>query len=618
LAGLLAHTGGVGGFHFSPRPNRAGEIRWREWSSEAFREAKEQDKPILLGISAVWCHWCHVMDETSYSDPEVIRLANERYIPIRVDNDQRPDVNRRYNMGGWPTTAFLTPDGEILHGGTYIPPDAMRQYLDQVADLWHDQRGEIASRVAGAGAKDTSATKPGALTWEIVDRVGALIRGQYDPHYGGFGREPKFPQPKLLRFLVEEQLRHGYAEIAAMLHKTLGAMAGGGMYDQVAGGFFRYSTTRQWSVPHYEKMLEDNAELLSVYAQAHRLFLDAGYDRVVRGVIRWMNATLWMPEGPERQAFAGSQDADEHYYALDEAERRHHDAPYVDRTVYASWNCLAASAYVVAARALSDPALEDRAHDVVVTVANRLVSNDVLHHYDAGSGPRLPGLLGDEAALVAAMLDLYETGRWPSALEGALVGARRMRDRLEDTERAGFWDAPAREELGRVARREKPIEEGAAAAEALLRLADLTGDDAWRRSATRALEAFAGEYQQWGQFAASYATAVARALAEPLVVTVVGPLGDPTADALWSLSRDVADPARSLHRLDPSRDADALSRLGYPSERTAAYVCVGTVCSEPIADPGELSRELTRAKRRLHDAPTSPVRADRGAEATPK
>ena len=122
-------------FRFSPRPNRASDIGWRDWGEKAFQEAQVADKPILLAISAVWCHWCHVMDETSYSDPEVIRTINERYVPIRVDNDERPDVNRRYNMGGWPTTAFLTPDGEIVHGGTYIPPDAMRSYVAQVEPL---------------------------------------------------------------------------------------------------------------------------------------------------------------------------------------------------------------------------------------------------------------------------------------------------------------------------------------------------------------------------------------------------------------------------------------------------------------------------------------------------
>ena len=153
-------------FRFSPRPNRASDIGWRDWGEKAFQEAQVADKPILLAISAVWCHWCHVMDETSYSDPEVIRTINERYVPIRVDNDERPDVNRRYNMGGWPTTAFLTPDGEIVHGGTYIPPDAMRSYVAQVAEVWRDRRTEIAQRVAEVREKNKEerAPKPGDLS----------------------------------------------------------------------------------------------------------------------------------------------------------------------------------------------------------------------------------------------------------------------------------------------------------------------------------------------------------------------------------------------------------------------------------------------------------------------
>ena len=598
-------------FHFSPRPNRAHEIEWREWSPEAFDDAKAQDKPILLGISAVWCHWCHVMDETSYSDDEVIRLANERYVPIRVDNDQRPDVNRRYNMGGWPTTAFLTPEGEILHGGTYIPPEQMRGYLEQVADAWKDKRDEILTRIKEADAKAGSAApRAGTLTWEIVDRVGSLIRGQYDSRYGGFGREPKFPQPKLLRFLLGEAKRDRSPEVAAMLHKTLGAMAGGGMYDHVEGGFFRYSTTREWQIPHYEKMLEDNAELLAIYGEAHALFPGAGYDRIVRDVIRWMDASLLTAVDPEGRAYAGSQDADEHYYALDAAERAKYEAPYVDRTVYASWNALAASGLLAAARAVGDPALEDRAHEVVVTIGSRLGKDGRLHHFDAGAGPQVPDLLVDLAAQMTAMLDLYETGRWPNGLIAARGCALRMREVLEDPAAGGFWDAPERAELGRVTKREKPIEDGAVAAEALLRLGALTGDDAWRRSAVRALEGFVGEYPQWGQFAAAYATAVARSLMEPLVVTVVGRADDSVATALWNIARQADDPALSLHRLDPSRpgdehgpgDGERLAALGYPADRTAAYVCVGTVCSAPIADPRGLERELARSRDRLrHD-----------------
>ncbi|MGH2498500.1 MAG: thioredoxin domain-containing protein, partial [Candidatus Limnocylindria bacterium] len=484
-------------FHFSPRPNRAAEIAWRPWGPQAFDEARAAGKPILLAISAVWCHWCHVMDETSYSDEQVILAINERYLPIRVDNDQRPDVNRRYNMGGWPTTAFLTPEGEIIHGGTYIPPEAMRSYLGQVADVWRDRRGELERRVKELREQQDAAAAPapGELGWDIVDAIGSLIRGQYDPQYGGFGREPKFPQPKLLRFLIDEYRRHAYPDVATMLHKTLGAMAGGGMYDGVEGGFFRYSTTRQWQIPHFEKMLEDNAELLAIYAEAHRTFPAAGYERVVRDVMRWMDAVLWRDDAA---AFAGSQDADEHYYALDAAERAKHGAPYVDATIYTGWNALAASAYL-AAGAVERPLAALRA------IHTRLMgAGGAVFHFDGGDGARVADLLADLAPLLGATLDAYETGADPEALERAEALATRLRERLEDVDRGGFHDAPERDEPGRVSRREKPIEDGAAAADGLLRLAALTGEERWRESALRALRGFAGEYRQWGQFAAGY------------------------------------------------------------------------------------------------------------------
>jgi uncharacterized protein YyaL (SSP411 family) len=184
----------------------------------------------------------------------------------------------------------------------------------------------------------------------------------------------------------------------------------------------------------------------------------------------------------------------------------------------------------------------------------------------------------------------------PVGLEFAADLAPHMRRRLEDPADGGFWDAPEREELGRVTKREKPIEDGALAADALLRLAALTGDEAWRHSAVRALEGFVGEYRQWGQFAAAYASAVARALTEPLVVTIVGAGGDAGADALWNVARAATDPALSLHHVDPS-DRERLERLGFPG-RAAAYVCVGTACSAPIDDPAALERELARAKGR--------------------
>ncbi|HUG55837.1 MAG TPA: hypothetical protein VMJ92_02070, partial [Candidatus Limnocylindrales bacterium] len=321
----------------------------------------------------------------------------------------------------------------------------------------------------------------------------------------------------------------------------------------------------------------------------------------VRDVVRWMDEVLWQDDA---RGFSGSQDADEHYYALDATGRAAHSAPSVDRTLYTGWNALAASAYLAAWAATGEPvgedALEDRAHAAIATLSTRMRGDDgAVMHFDDGSGPRVGDLLSDLAALLVAHLDAYETGLHPGALAGARAVARRMRDRLEDPEHGGFYDAPEREELGRVVRREKPIEEGALAAEGLLRLAALTGEEEWRESAIRSLRGFVGEYRQWGQFAAGYAVAVARALTEPVVVSVVGPLGDGGATDLWRVARAGDDPARGLHRLVPGRDDERLAALGYSPDRAAAYVCVGTVCSAPLASPEALRAELVRARARL-------------------
>jgi uncharacterized protein len=589
----------VSEFRFSPRPNRAREIQWRTWGDAAFGEARDQNKPVLLAISAVWCHWCHVMDETSYSTADIIRVINEKYVPVRVDNDERPDVNRRYNMGGWPSTVFLTPEGEIIHGGTYVPPEQMWQALNGVDEVWSTKREEITQRVVELRAQEAEARKPksGDLSLDIVDTVGALVRGQYDPQFGGFGRSPKFPQVRLLGFLLDEYRRHGYPDVAHMLHKTLGAMAASGMHDKIEGGFFRYATTREWEIPHYEKMLEDNAELLAVYAEAHRTFPQAGYDRVVRDVVRWMDTVLWRDDV---KAFAGSQDADEVYYELDGVGRAKHGAPYVDATLYTSWNALAISAYLAAADVLNDPRLRERGLEVLRTIASTMWdAEEGLAHFDRGEGPKVRDLLGDLAAVLTAQLDAYETGDHPIGIVGAQRVATQMRDRLEDAAQGGFFDAPERAEPGRVALRERPIEDNAMAAEALMRLAALTGDEHWRETAVRALRSFVGTYRGWGQFASSYANAIARALTEPLAITVVGPKDDATATALWSTARSNDDPARSVQRIVPDEDGARLERLGFPPDRTAAYVCIGTSCSAPLTDERSLRSELERAHARL-------------------
>ncbi len=284
---------------FSPRANRAAEIGWMEWSSDAFERATSMNRPILLGISAVWCHWCHVMDETSYSDQRVIDVIRERYVPIRVDNDQRPDVNARYNMGGWPTTALLSPKGDILTGGTYIPPDDLVRVLEHVADLWANERDDLEERMQTQ--KHTHAPSPGQIDPDAPAAIARAIVDGYDEEFAGFGTAPKFPQTDALRYLLLLYRRDRVAgkadeRLYDVLARTALAMARGGMYDHVEGGFFRYSTTRDWSIPHFEKMAEDHAGLLRFYADLYRVSANPQFAQTLRSALRWLRGVLRNPD----------------------------------------------------------------------------------------------------------------------------------------------------------------------------------------------------------------------------------------------------------------------------------------------------------------------------------
>src|SRR5467141_3016199 len=395
-------------FHFSPRPNRAAEIEWRGWSEGAFEDARKLDRPILLSISAVWCHWCHVMDETSYSDPGVIDLINSEYVPIRVDNDLRPDINQRYNMGGWPTTAFLTSSGEILTGATYLPADQMADALSKIATYYRTHRPEIASRVLEGKKRSGSAVAraAGSLDDAIVDEVLDAVKNSYDAEYGGFGSAPKFPQTDAILMLLER------AQLRSMAVHTLQQMAGGGTYDHVEGGFFRYSTTQDWSVPHFEKMLEDHAGLVGALAVAGmRDELDGttGYlDRVLRD--------------PATGLYAGSQDADENYYSLDTEGRARESAPYIDRRVYTSWNAALAISYLDAAIRCERPALHDH--------AARLLERLFRDRYAGGQLARAEGVSGQLADQVWGLWAAVRShqARVPGAW---LSAARDIADQLE-------------------------------------------------------------------------------------------------------------------------------------------------------------------------------------------
>jgi uncharacterized protein YyaL (SSP411 family) len=603
-------------FHFSPRPNRAGEINWRPWSPEAFARAQLEDKPILLGISAVWCHWCHVMDETTYSDPAVIQLINDRFVAIRVDNDQRPDINARYNMGGWPTTAFLTPGGEVMAGMTYIPPDQMRDVLAQVSSYYRENKAEIEAKIAEIMLnRAASSSRPGddaELSDQVLRDVLHSAQDAYDPVFGGFGTEPKFPHADAIDLLLHAYLRDGDRDALHMARKTLEYMCRGGIYDQEWGGFYRYATKRDWSIPHYEKMLEDNALLLRALLKLYRITQAEEHRRYIDFTISYLDT--WLSDA-DTGAFYGSQDADEEFYPLSAEERKRREAPYVDRTVYTSWNAMAISAYLEASWTRGSARLRDRALRALDWVWDHLHDDaGGMYRYMSPAGPRIAGLLGDQAWTLAALLDAYETAGRRQDLDRARAIAAFMRDTLRAAN-GGFLDTPpGHEKLGRLSTGQKPIKENAIAAMGLLRLGRLTHDDEWTRHAREALAAFAHVAETQGYFAADYAKAVDMLLNPGADVKVVAADGGGEALRLAALLAPV--PERTV-RVIAASDAASLGAEGLPAEPApAAYICYGTLCSAPVTSPDDVYEMMERT-RQAYEAtrPREPLAVPRSERA---
>ncbi len=300
-------------------------IQWHEWGEEAFAKAQLENKPILLDIGAVWCHWCHVMDRESYESSETADIINHQFIAVKVDRDERPDVDSRYQLavsaiagtGGWPLTVFLTPDGRPFYGGTYFPPDdrfgrpSFRKILLAIADAYRERRDEVLK-----SADETMHMLAGAEGFagrhsDFSPRiVGIMVQSAlpiFDEKYGGFGSAPKFPHPAALDLLMDWYVRTREERVASVITTTLIRMAQGGVYDQLAGGFHRYSVDERWIVPHFEKMSYDNSELLKNYVHGYQVFGHEFYAHVARDIIRWMDE--WLSDR-EHGGFFASQDAD--------------------------------------------------------------------------------------------------------------------------------------------------------------------------------------------------------------------------------------------------------------------------------------------------------------------
>src|SRR5947199_964345 len=300
-------------------------IYWHEWGEEAFATARRENKPILLDIGAVWCHWCHVMDRESYDDPEIAQLVNERFVAVKVDRDERPDIDSRYQVavssisgqGGWPLTAFLTPDGKPFYGGTYFPPNdhygrpSFKRVLLASSDAYREKNGEVveqAKMVENAlSHAESFAGRSGEFSPKVIDQIVESAMKMFDPRNGGFGTAPKFPHPAALDLLMDQYVYTGDEKLRDAVVTSLEKMAHGGVYDQLAGGFHRYSVDERWVVPHFEKMCYDNSELLNNYVHAYQATGEQFFADVARDIIRWMDE--WLSDR-ERGGFYASQDAD--------------------------------------------------------------------------------------------------------------------------------------------------------------------------------------------------------------------------------------------------------------------------------------------------------------------
>jgi len=606
-------------------------VDWYPWGEEALARARAEDRPILLSIGYAACHWCHVMERESFEDPAAAAEMNELFVNVKVDREERPDLDSIYmdavvsltGHGGWPMTVFLTPDGEPFYGGTYFPPEprhglpSFRQILAAVAEAYRERRSDVA-RAANqlvealrAGSEREPSREP--LTSRLLHEAVGALRRQHDPEWGGFGGAPKFPPASALEFL----LRRGELEPARI---TLDRMAAGGMYDLVGGGFHRYSVDGRWLVPHFEKMLYDNALLAQVYLHGWLVTGEERWRRVAEETVEYMLRELLLPEG----GFASSQDADtdgvegftftwtadegappellhpfEHGRSIIRGEldeetrarlfelREQRPKPARDDKAIASWNGLALVALAEAARRLDRPDWLETARALAGFLLGPLSDGVRLRRsYRAGRATGT-GYLDDYANVANGLYELHvATGelRW---LEQANRLARLAVELFADDARGGFFLTPADgEQL--VARKkdfdDHPTPSGnSMLAYVLLRLARIYGDDELERRAVGVFRLLDGTLARVPSAFGHALCALDLHLSVPRELAIIGP-----ADA--EVARAALRPfdPNAVVAFGPAEDVPLLEGKGHVDGRPAVYVCERFACRRPITDPADL------------------------------
>ncbi len=569
-------------------------ITWYEWHEESFELAETLELPVMLYITAPWCEPCHLMERSTLADARVVEAINADFIPILVDADKRPDVDSRYNKGGWPTTAFLDASGEVLESHNFLTTEQLLAALRRVKASYEGQAPAEGTPGPTIGVRpgvrleelDERPEPVGELSPELPEAIVGWVVEAFDEEHGGFGTAPKFHHADVLEFALSVAHRTGDETLYNVVHRSLEAMAQGGLYDHVAGGFFRYATTADWSVPHYEKMVGDQAQLLALYLRAYQASGNSAYLDTAKGILAYVDSVLW---DRDRGSFYSCQESEPSHYEQDTENRLTGEAPYVDRTTYTERNAAAASAYMLASAVLDEPRFADRATRALDIVWQKSYQEGLgmAHYFD--TQPHLHGLLVDQVSMAQTWLDAYEYFGREVYLQRAETLMRFTHNALRDTDGRYFDTVSAPEAIGRLRRREKPFCENVTVAEANLRLYRLTGREEYRQSAQQTLEALVPFAAELGYEAARFGLTVDRFLRRPLLVTVVGDNEDPVRAELLRAARRAYAPNKTVQAVDPIWERTRLERLGYPAEPApAAYICLGSLCARPTADPDEL------------------------------
>jgi uncharacterized protein YyaL (SSP411 family) len=566
-------------------------ITWYEWDEESFDLAETLELPVLLYITAPWCEPCHLMEESTLSDPEVVQMINDDFIPILVDADRRPDVDSRYSKGGWPTTAFLDAGGEVVERHNFLTTEQMIMVLRRVKAQYQGVQEPLSPTIAVRPGVQFAELEEqpeavGELAPQLVDMAIQQIEDAFDRESGGFDEMPKFHHADVLGVALAVAHRTGNEQLRQVVEKSLTAMAQGGLYDHVDGGFFRYATAADWSKADSEKLAGDQAQLLWLYLHAYQATGNQSYLEVAQGILQYIDNALW---DRDRGYYYSSQAANPAYYALDATGRAERAAPYVDKTAYTERNAAVSSAYMLASAVLNEPRYADLAIRAMEFIWQHSYQEGLgLHHY-FDTRPHVPGLLADQVSMAQSWLDAYEHFGREVYLQRAETLVRFAGNALRDDDGRYFDTVVAPEAVGRLRRREKPFCENVIAAEVNLRLYRLTGREEYRQSAQRTLEALVPFYLDMGFDGARFALAVDRFLRRPLLVTVVGENEDPLRAELLRAARRAYAANKTVQAVDPVWEPARLARLGYPAEPApAAYVCLGTLCARPTADPEEL------------------------------